>query len=125
MGKTRLLAEAGRIARRLALRVGAAAAEPGAGVVVLAPLMTALFDGAHPLVERRGLPALHSLPEQRYWLLQDLQAMLERSALGGPVVIALDHLQWADTETASSARSSTWTAAAPRGSSSARSTTRP
>ncbi len=104
MGKTRLLAEAGRVARRLALRVGAAAAEPGAGVVELAPLMTALFDGAHPLLERHGLPELHSLPEQRYWLLQDLQTMLERSALGGPVVIALDDLQWADTGTAAALR---------------------
>src|SRR6185369_5536011 len=33
MGKSRLLAEAVRVARRLAFRVGAAAAEPGAGIV--------------------------------------------------------------------------------------------
>lgn len=104
MGKTRLLAEAARVARRLAIRVGGGAAEPGAGVVELAPLMTALFDGSHPLLQRSGLRDLHSLPEQRYWLLQDLQAMLERAALGGPLLILLDDLQWADSGTAAALR---------------------
>ncbi len=104
MGKTRLLAEAARVARRLEFRVGAGAAEPDAGVVELAPLMTALFDGTDPLLERSGLPELHSLPEQRYWLLQDLQAMLERAALDGPLLISLDDLQWADGGTAAALR---------------------
>jgi len=100
MGKTRLLAEAVRVAGRLAFRVGAGAAEPGSGVVELAPLMTALFDGSHPLLERSALAELRSLPEQRYWLLQDLEMLLERAALAGPVVISLDDLQWADSGTA-------------------------
>ena len=104
MGKTRLLAEAARVARRLGFRVGAGAAEPGAEVIELAPLMTALFDGAQPLLERFGLRELHSLPEQRYWLLQDLQAMLERSALDGPLLISLDDLQWGDSGTAAALR---------------------
>src|SRR5256885_16969445 len=86
MGKTRLLAEAARVARRLAFRVGAGAAEPGAEVVELGALMTALFDGPQPLLQRSGLRELHSLPEQRDWLLQDLQAVLERGALGGAVL---------------------------------------
>ena len=104
MGKTRLLTEAARVARRLALRVGAGAAEPGGGVVELAPLMTALFDGPHSLLERGALGALRSRPEERYWLLQDLQAMLERSALDGPVLVSLDDLQWADGGTAAALR---------------------
>ena len=104
MGKTRLLAEATRVARRLAFRVGVGAAEPGAAVVELAPLMTALFDGSQPLLERSGLRELHSLPEQRYWLLQDLQTMLERAALGGPILISLDDQQWTDSGTAAALR---------------------
>lgn len=100
IGKTRLLAEADRVAGRLGFRVGAGAAEPGAGVVELAPLMTALFDGSHPLLERSGLAELRSLPEQRYWLLQDLETLLERAALDGPLLISLDDLQWADSGTA-------------------------
>jgi DNA-binding CsgD family transcriptional regulator len=104
MGKTRLLTEAGRVARRLGFRVGAGAAEPGAEVVELAPVMTALFDGSDPLLERSGLRELHSLPEQRYWLLQDLETMLERAALGGPLLISVDDLQWADSGTAAALR---------------------
>jgi DNA-binding CsgD family transcriptional regulator len=69
-------------------------------VVELAPLMSALFDGSRPLLERSGLPDVHSLPEQRYWLLQDLQMLLERAALNGPIAVSLDDLQWADTGTA-------------------------
>jgi DNA-binding CsgD family transcriptional regulator len=104
MGKTRMLAEAARMAGRLAFRVGTGVAEPGAGVVELAPLMTALFDGLHPLLDRSGVSELRSPPEQRYWLLQDLQAMLERRALDGPVLISLDDQQWADSGTAAALR---------------------
>jgi DNA-binding CsgD family transcriptional regulator len=104
MGKTRILAEASRMAQRLAFRVGAGAVEPGAGVAELAPLMTALFDGPDPLFERSGMRELHSLPEQRYWLLQDLQAMLERAALKRPLLISLDDLQWGDRGTAAALR---------------------
>jgi DNA-binding CsgD family transcriptional regulator len=104
IGKTRLLAEATRIARRLAFRVGVGAAEPGAGVVELASLMTALFDGSDPLLERSGIRELHSAPEQRYWLLQDLQAMLERAALDAPLLVSLDDLHWADSGTAAALR---------------------
>ena len=100
IGKTRLLTEAARVARRLAFRVGVGAARGRRRVVELAPLMTALFDGSHPLLERTGWQKLHSLPEQRYWLLQDLQALLERAALDGPLLISLDDQQWADSGTA-------------------------
>src|SRR5580704_18238380 len=61
IGKSRLLEEAARVARRLAFRVGIGAAEPGAGIVELAPLMTALFDGSQPLLERTALRELRSL----------------------------------------------------------------
>ena len=62
--------------------------------------MTALFDGSRPLLERSGLAELRSLPERRYWLLQDLEMLLERAALDGPLLISLDDLQWADSGTA-------------------------
>jgi DNA-binding CsgD family transcriptional regulator len=104
IGKSRLLAEAAQVAKRLAFRIGQGAADPGGGVSELAPLMAALFDGARPLLERAGLRELRSLPEQRYWLLQELQAMLERAALDGPLLIVLDDLQWADTGTAAALR---------------------
>ena len=100
MGKSRLLAEGARIAGRLSFRVGSGAAEPVESVVELAPLMSALFDGVEPLLEREALQALPALPEHRYWLLQDIQALLERAALEQPLLVCLDDLQWADSGTA-------------------------
>jgi DNA-binding CsgD family transcriptional regulator len=104
MGKSRLLAEAGSIARRMSFRVGSGAAEPGETVVELAPLLSALFDGAEPLLPRDALQAPRALPEQRYWLLQDIQALLERAALEQPLLVCLDDLQWADRGTAAALR---------------------
>jgi predicted ATPase len=104
MGKSRLLAEAARIARRLGFRVGAGVADPHAGAVELGPLMTALFDGLEPLLDRSELRDLRSVSEQRYWLLQDLQAMLEEAAAQGPLLISLDDQHWADSGTSAALR---------------------
>src|SRR5689334_688462 len=81
MGKSRLLAEASTIARDLGIRVGSSAAEPGETIVELATLLAALFDGAEPLLGPGELATLHAQPEQRFWLLRDLQQLLERAAL--------------------------------------------
>src|SRR5271170_6963113 len=69
IGKSRLLAEATTLAGAMSFRVGAGAAEPG-GVVELAALMTALFEGDEPLLDQPGLQRANAVPEQRYWLLQ-------------------------------------------------------
>ncbi len=66
--------------------------------------MEALFDGPSPILERTGLGDAHASPEQRYWLLQDLEALLEGAALKGPLLICLDDLQWADSGTAAALR---------------------
>ena len=104
MGKSRLLDEAAMAARRRRFRVGTCAADPGDGMVELATLMAALFDGPDPILDRAELPDLHALPEERYWLLQDLQGLLERAALKAPLLICLDDLQWADGGTAAALR---------------------
>jgi DNA-binding CsgD family transcriptional regulator len=103
MGKTRLLDEAARMASRMDFVVGQGGAEPGEGVE-LAPLMDALFQGDPPPLEPRALRELPAAPEQRYWLLQELQALLERAALRRPIFLALDDLQWADAGTARALR---------------------
>jgi DNA-binding CsgD family transcriptional regulator len=104
MGKSRLLVEAGRIARRMSFNVGVGAGEPVETVVELAPLIGALFDGVEPLLNQEALDARRALPEQRYWLLQDLQALLERAALEQPLLVCLDDVQWADSGTATALR---------------------
>src|ERR1700677_3254234 len=66
--------------------------------------MEALFEGPAPILERAALGDAHASPEQRYWLLQDLEALLEGAALKGPLLICLDDVQWADSGTAAALR---------------------
>jgi DNA-binding CsgD family transcriptional regulator/tetratricopeptide (TPR) repeat protein len=98
MGKSRLLDEAQELARRLSFRVGRAGAEPGDSVVELAPLLDALTSGRQPLMDR-FVSVRPTSAEQRYWLVQDIQAELERAALSGPILLCLDDLHWAGSGT--------------------------
>lgn len=104
MGKSRLLAEVAAMARRLSIRAGVGVADPGDSMVQLSALMEALFAGPSPILPRAGLRDAHASLEQRYWLLQDLEALLERAALEAPLLVCLDDLQWADTGTAAALR---------------------
>lgn len=104
LGKTRLLDEAARISARIGMRFGYAAAEPAESVVPLSSLMTALFEGDEPLLDRSALKELHALPEQLYWLVQELEMLLEEAALAGPLCVCLDDLQWADGGTVAALR---------------------
>ncbi|HEY2436941.1 MAG TPA: AAA family ATPase, partial [Solirubrobacteraceae bacterium] len=104
MGKSRLISEGMRMAHRLSFGVGASAAEPSESVAELAPLLRALFDGREPLLDRAGLSSLYAAPEQRYWQLQDLQSLLERAAMDGPLFVFVDDVQWADSGTVAALR---------------------
>ncbi|HEX6702467.1 MAG TPA: AAA family ATPase [Gaiellaceae bacterium] len=104
MGKSRLLAEFAEIARGLGIKVGASAADPSETVVELAALLVALFNGVAPLLDPDGLSTLHAQPEQRFWLLRDLQQLLERAALESPLLISIDDAHWADSGTVSAIR---------------------
>ena len=104
MGKSRLLAEVATMAVRLSIQVGCGTADPADTVVQLSVLMEALFDGPSPILERTALGDAHASPEQRYWLLQDLETLLEGAALKGPLLVCLDDVQWADSGTAAALR---------------------
>jgi len=104
MGKSRLLAEAAAIARSLGIRVGRSAADSSETMVELAALLAALFDGTEPLLDPGTLSTLHAQPEQRFWLLRDLQQLLERAALESPLLIAVDDAHWADAGTVAAIR---------------------
>jgi hypothetical protein len=67
--------------------VGRGMADPIESVVELAALIEALFEGDPPLVDRAALCDVHAAPEQRFWLLQDIQALLEQDALNHPPLI--------------------------------------
>jgi DNA-binding CsgD family transcriptional regulator len=96
LGKTRLLAAARATAGSLSFRTGLGAAEPGHSPVELAVLMEALFGGAEPLVERSALGSRDGSREEPFWLLQDVQTLMERAALRQPLLVCLDDVQWAD-----------------------------
>jgi len=104
MGKSRLLAEMVAIAGSFGIKVGVGAADPSVTVVELAALLAALFDGGDPLLDPDSLSTLHAQPEQRFWLLRDLQQLLERAALKSPLLIAIDDAQWADSGTIAALR---------------------
>jgi DNA-binding CsgD family transcriptional regulator len=105
LGKSRLVQQARSAAQQAGFAVGHGVAEPGDAAVPLAALMGALFEGPEPLLDRSALPDSHAPPEQRYWLLQDIQALLEQAAMRQPVLICLDDLQWADNGTCAAVRS--------------------
>ncbi len=105
LGKSRLLEQAVSAARETGFSVGHGVAEPGDAAVELAVLMDALFGGPEPLLERSTLGDSRASREQRYWLLQDVQTLLEQSALRQPILICLDDLQWADGGTRAAMRS--------------------
>src|SRR5207247_1386131 len=57
-----------------------------------------------PLLDRRELPGPRAQPEQRFWLLGDLQSLLERAALESPLLIGIDDAHWMDSGTAAALR---------------------
>ena len=95
LGKTRLVAECAAVAMSMSFQVGRGTTEPGRSVDELHTLFDALFDGHPPLAERQAMSDLHASPEFLFWLLQELQAVIEEVALRGPVVLCLDDLHWA------------------------------
>jgi AAA ATPase domain len=94
LGKTRLLDACASLAAERSFRVGRGVTEPHRQVVELGALFDALFDGDDPLVARDALSDQHASPEQRFWLLQDIQALIEAAALRDPLLICLDDLHW-------------------------------
>ena len=86
LGKTRLLDECVSMAQELSFRVGRGAAEPGR-VIELGALFDALFEGDPPLADRRALNDVHASSELLFWLLQDVQSLIEEAALKDPVLI--------------------------------------
>ncbi|GAA4631455.1 LuxR family transcriptional regulator [Actinoallomurus vinaceus] len=104
IGKTRLLAEAQAVADRLGIRAGGVTAEPNDSAVEMSTLLSALFDGHEPLLSRDELPSAPPQPDQRFWLLRDLEAILEKAALHSPLAVCVDDAQWVDAGTAAALR---------------------
>ena len=92
VGKTRLVAECAAVAMSMSFQVGWGTTEPGRSVDELHALFDALFDGHPPLADRQAMSDLHAVPEFSFWLLQELQAVIEELAFREPLVLCLDDL---------------------------------
>src|SRR3984957_1280164 len=99
MGKTALLDIAGHMARDRGIRVFRGAADAAARAIPFGPLFEALVAGPDAPVDAAVLRDLSQSPDQRFWLLRELQESLERAALRAPLLIAVDDVQWADEAT--------------------------
>lgn len=110
LGKTRLIDACAEIGADLSFQVGRGLTEvePERRVFDQAPrveaLLQALFDGHPPIVERSALNDLRNSPEMVFWLLHDLQSLMERAALREPLLICLDDLHCCGTSCASALR---------------------
>ncbi|POX50914.1 LuxR family transcriptional regulator [Streptomyces sp. Ru72] len=98
-GKTRLLAEVQRMAVDRRLRLFRGGADPDGQFVPLGPLLEGLSTGSGSLFDVDRLRHLAAAPEQRFWLLQELQDRLEQVALDTPLVVTMDDVQWLDDVT--------------------------
>jgi len=98
-GKTRLLAEAVSTARTAGVKVYESACDVAADLMPLSPLFEAFVGGAEPLLDAATLRSIGTRPDQRFWLVQELQDRLEQEASRAPLAVAIDDLQWADDAT--------------------------
>jgi DNA-binding CsgD family transcriptional regulator len=95
LGKTALLGACASMAAGMSFRVGLGTAEPGRSAVELEALLQALFNGDEPLLDPRDLTRLQPAATETFWLLRDIQALVQQAAAEGPLLICLDDLQWA------------------------------
>lgn len=104
-GKTRLIEEARRAAERRAVRVFRGGADPEGHTVLLGPLLRAFASGSDPLLDERQFGEFAHLPNQDFWILQEIREQLERATTAGPVAVLVDDVQWCDESTLRALRS--------------------
>ena len=99
MGKTVLLDAAAAMAAERGVKVFRGGGDAAARVIPFTPLLEALMQARDAPVDPSVLRDLSQSPDQRFWLLRELQEALERAALRAPLLISIDDVQWADEAT--------------------------
>jgi DNA-binding CsgD family transcriptional regulator len=99
LGKTTLLGAIEAEARDRGVIVLRGAGDLAGQVIPFGPLLEALMSTSDAPVDPAVLRDLSHSPDQRFWLLREMQEALERAALRAPVLISLDDVQWADPAT--------------------------
>lgn len=96
IGKTTLLAEAIARAGAAGFSVGFGKADELHHIVPLSSLAACVLHGDQPLLSDDAFVDLARGHDQRIWLMERLAEAIEVRAGSGPVLIALDDVQWAD-----------------------------
>jgi DNA-binding CsgD family transcriptional regulator len=101
VGKTTLLAGAASLAADAGIPVFWGGGDPATRAVPLGAILEALVSTDDPPVDPARLYELGKSPDQRFWLLRELQEALEVAAHRTPLLIVVDDLHWADAASAS------------------------
>ena len=101
IGKTTLLGEAAGLAADGGILVLRGGGDPAARAVPLGAILDALVSTDDPPVDPVRLHELSQSPDQRFWLVRELQESLEKAAHRAPLLVVVDDLQWADAASAS------------------------
>jgi DNA-binding CsgD family transcriptional regulator len=96
IGKSRLLAEAGRHAAAAGLVVAAGGADELDRATSWGTLLRAMSSSEPPILTAAGLESLRDLTDQRLAVVERMRAALEQAAATRPLLVVLDDLQWAD-----------------------------
>ncbi|HEX9525901.1 MAG TPA: ATP-binding protein, partial [Streptosporangiaceae bacterium] len=94
IGKTALLAETIRQARAMSYRVGRSKCDAIEQIWPAAPVVAALQQDHEPLLAAADYEQVHRLTEQPLLLAERVAAHLEQVAGRGPLMIAVDDMQW-------------------------------
>ena len=96
ISKTALLADTIRQARAMNYRVGSSKCDAIEQIWPAAPVVAALRQGREPLLTTAEYEQIHRYTERPLLLAERIAAHLERIAEYGPLLIAVDDVQWAD-----------------------------
>ena len=96
IGKTALVSEICRQAGRMQFRVAAGKCDPIEQVWPGAPVIAALRSGREPLADAAQYEVITKSVDEPLLLGERIVAAMGRAAAAGPVLIALDDVQWAD-----------------------------
>ncbi|HEY4017333.1 MAG TPA: AAA family ATPase, partial [Pseudonocardiaceae bacterium] len=100
IGKTALVRTIVEQAGRLGFHTADTAAHEDDRVTPLASIGPALRFGTTPLIDSADFMDLATLHQQPLWLAERLATLLERRAQDGPILLAVDDVQWCDPLTA-------------------------
>ncbi|NUR57187.1 MAG: AAA family ATPase [Catenulispora sp.] len=96
IGKTTLLGEALARAGAAGFSVGSGKADELHSMVPLSSLAAFAVNGDRPLMSGEVVVDLARHHDQRIWLVECVAEAIEARAASGPVLVALDDVQWAD-----------------------------